>query len=226
MKMKRLFLSVTLIAPMLCWAQDAIKIGRSQLSLPDASRWSTEQVNMPGIGYGGDISGVIPVDGKRMTLRNESGLIKAIVTASMTKSAVNGQMSFSNHCANIKPNDNVFTLDKGSPVRVDCLMVIKVLNTAVFMTRIDGTKVLFNSSQPHTASAYYVQFDLGLANGAKTGSFVLLAEGFQGIPGEAISNNSKIPDGVIRWATAFAKANSSGLTSFSGDWTLPALSFN
>jgi hypothetical protein len=223
--MKNLILHIALFAPVLCMAQDSVKIGRSQLTLPESSKWSVEQIEMPGITYTGDVTGVIPLDAKRMSFRNDLGSTKAVITTSMTKSAVNAQMSHPNHCANIKANDNVFTLDKGSPVRVDCLIVIKTPNVAAFTQRIDAKKALFGNSQPNTASAYYVQFDVGLTNGAKTGSFVLLAGDFQGINGDAISNNSKIPDEVIRWAMAFGKANSSGLTSFSGDWTFPALSF-
>jgi hypothetical protein len=224
--MKSLLIYLGLFVSTLCPAQDAIKIGRSQLTLPEASRWSTEPVEFPGIPYTGDVSGVIPIDAKRMLFRSDLGLIKAVMTATMTKSAVNAQMSYSNHCANIKASDNVFMLDNGSPVRVDCLIVIKTPNVSAFSRSVDAKKTLFNGVQPHTGSAYYVRFDVGLSNGAKTGSFVLLADGFQGIGGDAITNNSKIPDGVIRWAMAFAKANSSGLTSFSGDWTFPALNFN
>lgn len=224
--MKSLLLCIGLLASTACMAQDAIKVGRSQLSLPESSRWTSEQLDFPGISYTGDVNGVIPVDAKRMLYRNDLGLIKAVVTSTMTKSAVSAQMSYSNHCATIKPSANVFTLDKGSPVRVDCLIVVKTPNVAAFSQQVDAKRTLFNGLQPHSASAYYVQFDVGLTSGAKTGSYLLLGEGFQGIGGEAIENNSKIPDGVIRWAVAFAKANSAGLTSFSGDWTFPALSFN
>jgi hypothetical protein len=224
--MKLLLLCIGLLTSTLCVAQDAIKIGRSQLMLPEAARWSTEQVDFPGISYTGDVTGVIPIDAKRMLFRNDLGLIKAIVVTTMTKSAVSAQMSYSNHCVNIKASDAVFVLDNGSPVRVDCLIVVKTPNVAAFSQRVDSKRNLFNGLQPHTASAYYVQFDVGLTSGAKTGSFVYLAEGFQGVGGDAIANNSKIPDGVIRWALAFAKANASGLTSFSGDWTFPALNFN
>ncbi len=223
--MKNLILCIALLSPVLGLAQDAIKIGRSQLTLPESSRWSTEQIDMPSITYTGDVSGVIPLHAKRMLFRNDVGLTKAVITAYMTKSAVAAQMSYPNHCTSIKANDNVFVLDKGSPVRVDCLIVTKTPNVAAFTQRIDAQKTLFASAQPHTASAYYIQFDVGLISGAKTGSFVLLSEDFQGIGGDAVANNSKIPDGVIRWAIALAKANSSGLTSFSGDWTFPALSF-
>jgi hypothetical protein len=222
---KNLIFSIALLAPVLGLAQDTIKIGRSQLTLPESSRWSAEQIDMPGITYTGDVSGVIPLQAKRMVFRNDLGLTKAVITAYMTKSAVAAQMSYPNHCANIKANDNVFILDKGSPVRVDCLIVTKTPNVAAFTQRIDPGKTLFASSQPHTAAAYYIQYDIGLISGAKTGSFVLLSEDFQGINGDAIANSSKIPDGVIRWAMALAKANSSGLISFSGDWTFPALSF-
>jgi hypothetical protein len=224
--MKSLLLCFGLIASTMCAAQDVVKIGRSQLTLPEGSRWSTEQLDFPGISYTGDVTGVIPIDAKRMLFRSDLGLIKAVVTTTMTKSAVNAQMSYSNHCANIKPNENIFVLDNGSPVRVDCLIVIKTPNVAAFSQRVDAKRSVFNGHQPHTASAYYVQFDVGLTSGAKTGSFVYLADGFQGMSGDAIANNSKIPDGVIRWALAFAKANASGLTSFSGDWTFPALNFN
>ena len=224
--MRKLILFIALLSPALCMAQEAIKIGRSQLALPEFSRWSVEPVDMPGITYSGDVSGVIPLDAKRMLFRNDLGLIKTVLMAYMTKSVVSAQMSYPNHCTSIKASDNVFTLDKGSPVRVDCLIVIKTPNVAAFSQRVDPQRTLFSGLQPHTASAYYVQFDLGLTNGAKTGSFVLLADGFQGISGDAIPNNSKIPDGVIRWALAFSKANSSGFTSFSGDWTFPAPSFN
>jgi hypothetical protein len=223
--MNRLALCIALLLPSFCIAQEGVKIGRSQLSLPEYAKWSTEQVDMPSITYTGDVSGIIPLDAKRMHFRSDLGLTKAVITTSMTKSAVNAQMSYPNHCTNIKASENVYTLDKGSPVRVDCLIVIKTPSVAAFTQRIDAKKTLFGSSQPHTASAYYVQFDVGLTNGAKTGSFVLLSEDFQGIGGDSVSNSSKIPDGVIRWAMAFAKANSSGLTSFSGDWTFPALSF-
>jgi hypothetical protein len=224
--MKLLLLCIGLLVSTLCVAQDAIKIGRSQLMLPETARWSTEQVNFPNINYTGDVTGVIPIDAKRMLFRNDLGLIKAIIVTTMTKSAVNAQMSYSNHCANVKASDAVFVVDNGSPVRVDCLIVVKTPNVAAFSQRVDSKRILFNGLQPHTAAAYYVQFDVGLTNGAKTASFVYLAEGFQGVGGDAIANNSKIPDGVIRWALAFAKANASGLTSFSGDWTFPALNFN
>jgi hypothetical protein len=223
--MKIVAFCIALLSPFVCMAQDTIKIGRGQLTLPESSGWSTEQLDMPGITYTGDVSGVIPLDAKRMLFRSDLGLTKAVMTTSMTKSAVSAQMSYPNHCANMKASDNVYTFDKGSPARVDCLIVIKTPNVAAFTQRVDSKKALFGSAQPHTASAYYVQFDVGLTNGSRMGSFVLLAEDFLGIGGDAISNNSKIPDGVIRWATAFARANSSGLTSFSGDWTFPALSF-
>jgi hypothetical protein len=224
--MKKLFICMALAAPLLSLAQDIVKIGRSQLNLPDFKQWTVEPAELPGLTYSGDASGIIPIESKRMTLRNNDGLIKAVATASMTKSAVSAQMSFSNHCTTIKPNDNVFVLDKGSHVRVDCLIVVKTPNTAAFSKRVDESKIIFNGLQPHTASAYYVQFDLGLNSGAKTASYALLAEGFQGIAGDSISNNSRIPDGVIRWALSFAKANAAALTSFSGDWTFPALIFN
>jgi hypothetical protein len=224
--MKPLLLLIGLLFSALCAAQDVIKLGRSQLTLPEASRWTIEPVDFPGITYTGDVSGVIPIDAKRMLFRSDLGLIKAVVTSTMTKSAVNAEMSYPNHCANIKASDSVFMLDNGSPVRIDCLIVIRTPNVAAFSQRIDAKKILFNGMQPHTVSAYYIQFDVGLTNGAKTGSFVYLADGFQGIAGDSIVNNSKIPDGVIRWAMAFAKANASGLTSLSGDWTFPALNFN
>ncbi len=223
--MRTIILCTALLSPALCIAQDTIKIGRSQLTLPDSSKWSIEQIQMPSITYTGDIQGEIPLQAKRMLFRNDLGLTKAVITAYMTKSAVAAQMSYPNHCANIKARDSVFILDKGSPVRVDCLIVATTPNVVAFTQQIDTKKTQFGNSQPHTVGAYYVQYDVGLTNGAKTGSFVLLSEDFQGLSGDAVANNSKIPDGVIRWAMALAKANSSGLTNFSGDWTFPALSF-
>jgi hypothetical protein len=221
------FLSVQLFfSSTFALGQEAVKIGRSQLSLPDFSQWSISEVSLPGVVYSGDVSGTIPIQSKRMQYKSVDGLVKAVITTSMTKSAVNAQMSWDNTCLKIQANENIYLQDKGSAVRLDCLVVIKAQRLLSMSQRVDPKKQLFGEVVPHTLGGYYVQYSLGLSNGAQTTSFMLLADGLKGLQGDAITNPSKIPDPVVRWAIAFAKANSSALTSFSGDWALPQISFN
>jgi hypothetical protein len=229
--MRRVITAVVIVAPFLlsapfASAQESIKIGRSQLSLPDTARWVVEDVNMPAVSYTGDVSGSIPMQSKRMQYRSVDDLTKLVLTTSITKGAVNAQMSWDNTCLNIEANENILLKDNGSGTRLDCLVVIKVPSLLPFAKEVDAQKVLFNGVLPHTIGGYYIQYSLGLTNGAQTTSFMVIAEGMRGLSGDPVTNSTKVPDSIVRWAIAFAKANNSALTSFSGDWALPALSFN
>jgi hypothetical protein len=207
-------------------AQENVKIGRSEIGLPAGGRWSVVDVALEGVKYTGDVSGTIPMETKRLSYKTSEGLTKLVIVSSMTKGAVSAQMSWENHCTSFNPDEHLFVKDAGSFNRLDCLVVARIPRFMTFLDSAKGLQALFTTDTPHTISGYYVEYSKGLSNGAQATSYVLLPSDFQGLAEGAINNGSKIPNSVIRWASEFAKANSSGLTSLTGSWTLPPLIFN
>jgi hypothetical protein len=207
-------------------AQDSIKIGRSQLALADAKQWQIAEVSGQGVKYSGDIAGTIPMETKRLVFQNAEALTKAVFVTSMTIGGVSAQMTYTNYCPTFKPSETIFVKDSGGVNRLNCLAVIRVPNLIRFISAVPSIKPLFENTIPHTQGGYYIHFAQGLDNGAQTRSYALLAQDLKGLEEGSVENNSKIPDAVIRWALAFAKENGSALTSFSGNWSIPAMNFN
>ena len=206
--------------------QEPVKIGRSQLSLPNPSQWEVIEIELPANTYTGDVSGKIPLQTKRLRFKSIDSLTKAVIVTSMTKNAISAQMSWENTCKGLEHHEFLYVRDRGSETRLDCLLIIKTPRLLSLQERIDQNKSLFNEVIPHTLTGYYVQYELGLSNGSQTSSFVFLAEGFNGLAANRLENPTKIPDAVVAWALAFAKENNAALTSLFGNWTLPSFNFN
>lgn len=223
---KSLMLYIAILTSHSVVAQESIKIGRSNLTLPDYKQWTISSIDVGGVDYTGDVSGSIPMETKKMVYKSADQLDKAAIVVSVTKSAIAAEMSWANTCASFTASQTLYVKDDGGTNRLDCLIVIRVPRIAQLVTAAPGLKPLFSTGAPHTLSGYYIQYSKGLSNGAQTSSYALLAEDFVGLSeGQSVSNPSQIPTPVVRWALAFAQANSRGLTSLTGSWELPAVKF-
>jgi hypothetical protein len=219
------FLWLLVVFPTISFSQ-SVKIGRSQLLLPDFASWTITEVKQQGIAYTGDASGNIPVESKRFIYRSTDDLVKANIVSAVTLSAVGIQMSWSNSCQGLQAHEHLFIHDLGGMDRQDCLLVLRLDSTYNFLNRAQNLKNVFGEPLPHTIGGYYIEYNKGLSNGAYTSTNALIASDFIGSDEKSFEQTHKIPQAVIRWALDFSKANGRAVTGFTGHWELPPLKFN
>lgn len=228
---KTIYLQATAWLAGLCAAASVgaqpVAIGRSALTLPNAERWQVSPLAVNNATYGGDVSGEIPLEAKRLLLKSQDGLIKAVITSSVSKSGVGGvMMTYNNSCTSIKDGPYLYKQDRARSGDIDCLLVAPIGQTQSFLNVMPALKKNLDGAVPHSLGAYYIQFSKTLGAGGQTFTEVLLANDFKGVADSTLAHNTKIPTPVLAWAEALASANRNAITSLTGNWALPELIFD
>jgi hypothetical protein len=203
-----------------------VAIGRSSLTLPNAERWEVSNVVIDNPKFSGETSGEIPIEAKRLLLKSEDGLTKAVFVSRVSKSGIGGVlMTYTNGCASIKDGPSLYKNDQARRGEVDCLLVASIAQTQSFLNVMPELKKNLNGAAPHTGGAYYIQFSKTLGAGGQATTEVVLANDFKGVADVALTHSTQIPTKVLVWAEEMARANRNAVTSLTGNWALPQLLF-
>jgi hypothetical protein len=221
-------ISIALALACTACATQSIPIGRSNLTLPDRAKWQVRDFATTSLTYVGESEVTVPLEAKQLVYRPSDNLIKASLIAKVTKSApAQGPVSWSNACTTVSDGGQVYKNDQSRLGNVDCLLVVLVPRTKLFLDALPSLKKNLGDAVPHTLGAYYFQYAKSIGAGGFAVTEGLLASSFKGLPppDASIENNSKIPPAVLAWANAMAQANQDAVASFRGNWSIPPLNF-
>lgn len=202
-----------------------IQIGRSTLTLPDPQRWTIRNIDTANIAYSGDVGGEIALEAKRLVYTGNSGAIKAAVVSRVTKGGVAVRMKWANRCGKPPTSPFAFQHDRSNANDVDCLFVASVNKPQNFVDARTQLKKDLDGNIPEGNVIYVVEFSKSIGSGGYTSTQLLISQDFKGMDGVTVEHSTQLPTSLLAWAEEFAKSNRDAVASFTGNWSIPQMSF-
>ena len=204
---------------------EGIQIGRSTLTLPDPQRWAIRNINTKNLTYTGDVSGEIALDAKRLIFTQSGGGTKAVVLSRVTKGGVAVRMRWANQCEKPQTSPFAFQDDRSTANDVDCLFVASVNKPQNFVDTFPQLKKDLDGNIPSGSAIYVIEFSKSIGSGGYAFTQLLMSQDFKGLEGVTVDHSSQLPTSLLAWAEEFAKSNRNAVASFTGNWSIPQMSF-
>jgi hypothetical protein len=203
-----------------------IDIGRAAVTFPIEGEWIEVGQNSQGTNYSGDVSGTTTAESKTYVALNSNKEWVALVTVRASKSSVaNATISWTGGCKGTA-SQVVFDFTNGSPVRNDCLKVLKNVKGESFVSQA-SLKVIKDSLDSKNlvlnGPAFLVNHMVGTQSGTFVATSALIShkalkkvaganagEAFAGQPG-------------VAWGHLMAAEARSSANSMRGRMTIPSL---
>lgn len=205
-------------------AAQAIRIGRSSLTLPDPQQWNIQTLETSGPTYSGDASGEFPTEAKRLIFRSASGVIKAIAIPRVTKGGIGIRTRWISGCTKLS-SPFIYQHDRATADDLDCLTVVAVHKSQPVIDALPQLKKDLDGSVPDGDGFFYIEFSKSIGSGGYAFTQLLLSQDFKGLDGVTIQHSTQLPTSLIAWAEEFAISNRNAIASFSGNWSIPQMSF-